>query len=113
MQTKRLLGLSYLWVGGSNGIQIQLYATWILYAVLADLCQQVATKLQVPLGRISVEMVFRSLYHVSRAFERDKATDLVGYLCDNAKLLSLVKPIRKRHRANQAEHERIWAQALT
>jgi hypothetical protein len=34
--TKRLLGLSYLWVGDCNGVQIQLFATWIFYAVLND-----------------------------------------------------------------------------
>jgi Transposase DDE domain len=44
--TKRLLGLAYLWVGGSNGIQIQLYATWIFSAVLMDLCSQVAVALR-------------------------------------------------------------------
>ncbi|MEO1430882.1 MAG: hypothetical protein AAFV71_17825 [Cyanobacteria bacterium J06633_8] len=34
--TKRLLGLSYLWVCGVNGIKMPIYATWILYAVLND-----------------------------------------------------------------------------
>ncbi len=43
--TKRLLGLAYLWMGDSNGIQIQIFATWILYAVLNDLCLQVALAL--------------------------------------------------------------------
>ena len=61
--TKRLLGLAYLWVGGRNGVQIQLYATWIFYAVLNDLCADVALALGQPLERISMEMVFRSLYH--------------------------------------------------
>jgi len=60
--TKRLLGLSYLWVGGTNGVAVQLYATWIFYAVLVDVCAEVATALGMPLGRISVEMVFRGLY---------------------------------------------------
>jgi Transposase DDE domain len=40
--TKRLLGLSYFWVGGTNGVQMQVYATWIFYAVLNDLCADVA-----------------------------------------------------------------------
>ena len=43
--TKRLLGLSYLWVGGTNGVQMQIYATWIFYAVLNDLCADVAIAL--------------------------------------------------------------------
>jgi hypothetical protein len=46
--TKRLLGLAYLWVGGRNGVQIQLYATWIFYAVLNDLCSEVAVALAQP-----------------------------------------------------------------
>lgn len=57
-----MLGLSYLWVGGTNGVQMQIYATWIFSAVLNDLSADVAIALQQPLDRISVEMVFRSLY---------------------------------------------------
>src|SRR6266852_2030255 len=68
--TKRLLGLAYLWVAGSNGVQIQIHATWIFYAVLTDICQQVAVSLQQPLQSISVEMVFRGFYHAHRAAER-------------------------------------------
>jgi len=68
--TKRLLGLSYLWVGGQNGVQIQIFATWIFYAVLNNLCAEVASVLNQPLERISVEMVFRGLYHFSRALHQ-------------------------------------------
>ncbi|MDH6057269.1 transposase [Chrysosporum ovalisporum APH033B] len=66
--TKGLLGLFYLWVGGTNGVQMQIYATWIFYAVLNDLCADVAFALQRPLERISVEMVFRSLYFSTAHF---------------------------------------------
>jgi len=38
---KRLLGLAYLWVGSENGIQLQIWATWLLYAVLIDLSDAV------------------------------------------------------------------------
>ena len=31
---KRLLGLSYLWTGSANGIALQVWASWLLYAVL-------------------------------------------------------------------------------
>jgi hypothetical protein len=34
---KRLLGLSYLWTGSLNGIKLQIWATWLMYAVLVDL----------------------------------------------------------------------------
>lgn len=46
--TKRLLGLAYLWVGGSNGVQIQMYATWIFYAVLVDVRGELAEALGKP-----------------------------------------------------------------
>ena len=71
--TKRLLGLAYLWVGDSNGVQIQILATWIFYAVLNQLCTEVAIALNQPLERISPEMVFRGLYHFSRAVLRGDA----------------------------------------
>ena len=33
---KRLLNLSYLWTGSLNGINLQIWATWLFYAVLVD-----------------------------------------------------------------------------
>jgi Transposase DDE domain len=109
--TKRLLGLAYLWVGGSNGIQIQLYATVMFYAVLIELCNDVAEELKQPLDRISVEMVFRSLYHYSRAVARDPQTELVKYICAKPKLFGLVKAERKRHRERDAQLTDIWGSA--
>jgi len=107
--SKRLLGLAYLWVGGTNGVQIQIFATWIFYAVLNDLCSQVAVALNQPKERISVEMVFRGLYHFARAFLRGDSTDVVTYLVEHYKLLDLVKAERKRHRDNLARSQQIWA----
>lgn len=59
---KRLLDLAYLWVGSLNGVQLQVWATWLYYAILIDLCDDVADHLHLPLERISVEMVSRGLY---------------------------------------------------
>jgi hypothetical protein len=107
--TKRLLGLSYLWAGSLNGVQIQIYATWIFYAVLLDLCQQVAEALNLPLERISVELVFGALYYFSRELLRHPDTALVPYLAQRALSLNLVKAVRHRHRLiDQMDHE-IWA----
>jgi hypothetical protein len=106
--TKRLLGLSYLWVGGRNGVQIQIYATWIFYAVLVDVCRQVAVALGQPQDRISVEMVFRSFYHFSRACDKDPSTQLIPFLASRAQLFGLVKAITKRQRLNQQQLEEIW-----
>lgn len=77
---KRLLGLSYLWTGSINGIKLQLWATWILYAVLIDLSDEIADELTLPFDSISIEMVFRGLYHFTQAFNQGFATDLIAYL---------------------------------
>ena len=44
-----------------------------------------------PLDRISTEMVFRALYHFSRAVLRGESDDVVRYLVEHHKLLGLVK----------------------
>jgi len=103
--TKRLLGLAYVWVGDTNGIQIQVVATWIFYAVLNDLCAEVAIALRQPLEQISMEMVFRGLYHYSQARLRDETTELIGFYQQHYKLLGLVKTKRKRHR----QRDQLWA----
>ena len=78
--TKRLLGLSYLWTGAANGIALQVWATWLLYAILVDLSDAVAEVLDLPLERISLEMVFRGLYFAVGALSRGQTTDPVAYL---------------------------------
>ena len=92
---KRLLGLAYFWVGSENGVTLQLWATWLLYAVLVDLSDEVAGELGVPLADIYLEMVYRSLYFCVNAIHRGDATDPVSYLVANAKLFGLIKRKRK------------------
>ena len=92
---KRLLGLAYLWVGSLNGIQTQVWATWLLYAVLVDLTDDVANAVQQPYDSLSLEMVFRGLYHFTQAFHRQQANDPVAYLAANAKRLGLLKRRRQ------------------
>ncbi|WP_041233351.1 IS4 family transposase [Cylindrospermum stagnale] len=111
--TKRLLGLSYLWVGGTNGVQMQIYATWIFYAVLNDLCADVAVALQQPIERISVEMVFRSFYFFHRALLRNPGLQLIPWLVEHHRSMGLVKAVRQRHRRTAARSLDIWADALT
>ncbi|OUL36416.1 transposase [Nostoc sp. T09] len=107
--TKRLLGLAYIWVGDNNGVQIQIFATWIFYAVLNQLCIDIAIALNQPLDRISTEMVFRALYHFSQAVLRGDASDAVPYLVERQKRFGLVKARRKRHRDIDAYTQQIWA----
>ena len=90
---KRLLGLSYLWTGAANGIQLQVWCTFLLYAVLIDLCDAIAEVRHLPLDRISVEMVYRGLYHFTHAFQQGEATDPVAYLAAQDDL-GIVKRLR-------------------
>jgi hypothetical protein len=106
--TKRVLDLSYWWTGSINAVQLQIYATLIFYAVLLPICQQVADVLGEPLERIAVEMVFRALYHYSRAVQRDECDALVPLLAEHAKLLGIVKRWRKQHRERQQMEAIIW-----
>jgi hypothetical protein len=94
---KRLLGLAYFWVGAAKGVQLQLWATWLLYAVLVDLTDAVAEELNQPFAALSLEMVYRSLYFFTGAYQRGEASDVVQYLAAEAVDLGIVK--RKRPRA--------------
>jgi len=85
--TKRLLGLAYFWTGAENGVQLQLWATWLLYAVVIDLTDAVAERLGQPFAAVSVEMVYRGVYYFTQAYHRGEATDPVGYLAQHARLL--------------------------
>lgn len=109
--TKRVLELAYLWTASPNGIQLQITATLIFYAVLLNLCQQVAQALHEPLERISVEMVFRAFYHFSQAVQRGESDNLIEFLVAHAALLGLVKRWRARHRERQQQEQIVWSTA--
>jgi Transposase DDE domain len=93
---KRLLGLAYFWTGSENGVALQLWATWLLYAVLVDLTDAVAARLSRPFAALSVEMTYRSIYYFTSAHQQGKATDPVAYLAENASWLGILKRQRKR-----------------
>ncbi len=97
---KRLLGLAYFWDGSINAIQTQLWATWMVYAVLIDLTDAVAEELRQPFRALSVEMIYRGLYHFTQARQRGKTDDVVAYLAAEAKGLGILK--RKRHSPKDA-----------
>jgi len=107
--TKRVLDLAYLWSGSSNAVQLQVYATLIFYMVLMDVCSQVAEALNEPLETISVEMVFRGFYHYSSAIQRGETLSLVAFFVEHAKLLGLIKKMRKRDKEQQIRTLQIWA----
>ena len=94
--TKRLLGLSYLWTGSLNGVQLQIWASWLFYAILVDLGDAVADELALPLDAISLEMIYRGLYHFSVAHQKGQALDPVQYFAaPENRDLGIVKQKRK------------------
>jgi len=102
---KRLLGLAYFWVGSLNGIQVQIWGTWMLYAVLVDLTDQVADVLDRPFSEISLEMVYRGLYHFTIDYHQGKAHDPVQFLAQEAALLGIIKRKRRPQSALTDLHD--------
>ena len=92
---KRLLGLAYFWTGSENSVCLQLWATWLLYAVWVDLTDAVAEALNLPFATLSLEMVYRSLYYFTQAYHRGEAAEVVVYLAANAQWLGIIKRKRK------------------
>jgi hypothetical protein len=108
-QAKRLLGLSYLWVGSRNGVELQVWGTWLFYCVLLDLCDDVAALLQLPMERISVEMVYRGLYHYVQAVHNgviSKDVSTPQYLAERADWLGIIKHKRKSRPPNITQRPR-------
>lgn len=94
---KRLLDLAYRWVGSLNGVKVQVFATFLFYAILIDLCDDVAAHVGVPLAQISVEMVYRGLYHyVTAVAQQLYSGDAPRYLAHEAQGLGIIKRHRPR-----------------
>lgn len=93
---KRLLNLAYLWTGSVNGIQLQIWATWLFYVVLVVLGDAVADAMNLPFERISLEMLHRGFYHFIQAFNNGTASDPVAYFAaPENQDLGIVKAVRK------------------
>lgn len=93
---KRLLGLSYLWTGSINGLKLQIWATWLFYAILLDVTDALADALVVETELISVEMVYRGFYHFHQAQATGKASHPVAYFAaPENQDLGIVKRIPK------------------
>ena len=93
---KRLLDLSYLWTGSLNGVKLQIWGTWLFYAILVDLGDAVADELCLPFERISLEMIYRGLYHFTVARSKGLATEPVAYFAASENQdLGIVKRLRK------------------
>lgn len=103
---KRLLGLAYFWGGAQNAVEMQVAATWILFAVLVDLTDAVAEALNKRFSALSLEMVFRSLPYFAQAYHQQKATDVVLFLAANAERYGILK--RRRNRDKPSIFVSLW-----
>ena len=103
---KRLLGLAYFWGGAQNAVEMQVAATWILFAVLVDLTDAVAEALNKRFSALSLEMVFHSLPYFAQAYHQQKATDVVLFLAANAERYGILK--RRRNRDKPSIFVSLW-----
>jgi hypothetical protein len=93
---KRLLNLSYLWTGSINGIKLQIWGTWLFYAILVDMGDAVADELALPLDSISLEMLYRGMYYFYTARQKGLAHDPIEYFASpENRDLGIVKRQRK------------------
>ena len=93
---KRLLGLAYFHSSSSNAIALQVWTTWLLYAVLVDLADELADRLHLPLDALSLEMLYRALYHYTQARYRGQTDDPIAYLAEHAQRLGIIKQRKKK-----------------
>ena len=79
-----------------NGIKLQIWATWLFYAVLMDLGDAIADELALPVDSISLEMIYRGLYHFSVAHQKGLTDNPLKYFtAPENQDLGIVKSIRK------------------
>jgi len=62
-----------------RSIQLQIGTTWLFYAILVNLGDAVADEVGLPFDRISLEMLYRSLYHFTYAYDKGLIIDPVAY----------------------------------
>jgi hypothetical protein len=76
---------------------LQIWATWLFYAVLVDLGDAVADELSLPFDHISLEMIYRGLYYFHSASIRGEAHDPIKYFAhpEIQKCLGIIKRQRK------------------
>lgn len=77
-------------------MQLQIWATWLFYAVLVDLGDAVADEVGVPFDSISLEMLYRGIYHFGVAYDSGKASDPVSYFAAPENQDLRVVKIRKK-----------------
>ena len=65
--------------------------------MLADLADELANELALPVERISLAMLYRGLYHFAVAYDKGLACDPIAYFADPKNQdLDVVKTLRKQ-----------------
>ena len=73
-----------------------LWGTWLFYAILVDLGDAVADELSLPFDRISLEMIYRGLYHFYMAHNKGLTNNPIKYFAaPENQDLGIVKQQRK------------------
>jgi len=67
----------------------------LFYAVLIDLADAVADELAVPFDRISLEMLFRGLYHFHHAYSQGGLLTRFCFAAPENNNLDVMKTLRK------------------
>jgi hypothetical protein len=62
-----------------------------VYAVLVDITDAVAEELQLPFAAISMEMVYRGLFHFTSVYADGKATDVICQITCNCSACLLMQ----------------------
>ena len=88
---KCLLVPAYFWRSAQNAVELQLWVTWLMYAFLVGLTEQVAEARRYSVAPISMERVDRSLYFFTQNCHREEDMDVAAYQASHAKLFGLVK----------------------
>jgi hypothetical protein len=72
------------------------------------LSAEVAIAMNQPLERISLEMIFRALYHFNSFSHHTPDADVVEYLSTNAKILGILQSQRPKHRQRDILDALVW-----
>ena len=79
-----------------TGRETRPVGNWLFYAVLVDLGDAIADEVSLPFDRISLEMIYRGLYHFYVARHKGLTTDPIKYFAaPENQDLGVVKSIRK------------------
>ena len=77
---KPRLNLSYVWTASLNEVQLQIWGTWLFYAILVDLGDAVAEELEILFEQISLEMIYRGMYNFMQLIKKNQLSTQLSIL---------------------------------